>query len=228
VPLLATWGIIQMSIPEGMILTLLGLLAVDALIERLDVLEKIKQALDLLNSPNNVEPRLMWERDVFKNEPMEKYLQGAKELFVSGGSLIGLFREKQEVLEKWLYQTADARLKLIIVDPQLVREGKISVDSIYRDKQKDFVSETEKSLEIVTALQKNFLGKVEVRLTNETPTVTVMIVDRVKARVSINLSRGYPTNRPVFAVSKDKYPDWFNIFDERYYTKLWSTSTEYK
>jgi hypothetical protein len=232
--LLATLGVIQMSIPEGIILSLVGLLAADALIERMDVLEKIKQELDLLNNPHNLEPRLTWEHDVFKNEPFEKYLQGAKELFISGGSLIGFIRDQKEILEKWLYQTPDAKLKLIMVDPKLVRAGRISVDSLYRDRdannsgQENFARETESALERIAAIQKKFYGKVEVRLTTETPSVTVMIVDRVKARVSVNLLRGYPTNRPAFAISKDKYPDWFGIFDERYYTELWSNSKEYK
>lgn len=232
--LLATFGIIQMSIPEGIILSILGLLAIDTLIERMEILEKIKQTLDSLKNSTDVEPRLTWEHDVFKNEPFEKYLQDAKELFVSGGSLIGFLKDQKEVLEKWLYQTPDARLKIIIVDPKLVREGKISVDSLYRDRdennsgQENFARETEGALGRIVAFQRRFLGRIEVRLTNETPSVTVMIVDRVKARVSVNLLRGYPTNRPSFAISKDKFPDWFKIFDERYYTELWSTSIEYR
>jgi uncharacterized membrane protein len=118
--LLATLGILKMSVPEGIILSLLGLLAADALVERMGVLERIQNSLESLNLSDENEPQLMWELDMLENEKFEKYLQGANELFISGGSLIGFLNDQREVLEKWLSQTPDARLKLILVDPKLL------------------------------------------------------------------------------------------------------------
>jgi len=229
--LLAGLGILTISIPEGIMLSLLGLLAADALVERMGILERIQHRLELIDQSEETEPRLMWEPDILRDEPFEKYLRGANELFVSGGSLIGLFREQREVIERWLSQTPDAKLRLILVDPKLVREGKISVESLYRDKDNGedegreiYARETDRALGMIASLQKGFPGKIEVRLTKETPSVTVMMIDRSKARVSVNLYRVYPTQRPAFVLSKAKHPTWFKPFEERYYIELWNKS----
>ena len=229
--LLAALGILTVSVPEGVMLSLLALLAADALVERMGILERIQRSLELMNQSVKSEPHLVWEPDMFRDEPFENYLKGANELFVSGGSLIGLFREQREVIERWLSQTPDAKLRLILVDPKLVREGKLSVESLYRDTDNGenegrelYARETERALGMIASLQKSFPGKIEVRLTKETPSVTVMMVDRSKARVSVNLYRIYPTQRPAFILSKTRHPTWFRPFEERYYIELWSKS----
>jgi hypothetical protein len=223
--LLAGLGMLTLSIPEGILISLLGLLAIDALGERMGVLEQIQQSLDIMTKVGEPKPYLAWEPDVFREVPLEKYLQGANELFISGGSLIGLFTAQRETLRRWLSQTTDTKLLLILVDPEAVRTGKVSVESLHIDQDKEtYARDIDRSLETITNLKRRFPGKIDVRLTDQTPSLTVMMIDRREARVSINLYIAYPDQRPMFELSKTRHPEWFRLFEERYYVRLWDQS----
>lgn len=72
--LLAGLGILTVSIPEGVVLSLLGLLAIDALVERMGILERIQHSLDVVTRIGESRPGLAWESDVFHEVPFENYL----------------------------------------------------------------------------------------------------------------------------------------------------------
>jgi len=106
------------------------------------------------------------------------------------------------------------------------------VESLFRDSTESeadgreiFAREVDKALEMIGLFQKRFPRRIKVRLTKETPSVTVMMTDRSEATVSLNLYRVYPTQRPALVLSKSKHPAWFSLFEERYYTELWSTAS---
>jgi uncharacterized FlaG/YvyC family protein len=220
--LLSITGRLIISIPEGLILSLLALLSIDALLERMTILERIQKNLDELGSSR---PQLRWDSDLYEETPFEKYLQGVEELFVSGGSLISLFTVQREVIARWLKQTSDAKLKLILVDPDALRAGKVTVESLHIDQNKEtYARDIDKSLIIIKNLQEGFPQKIEFRLTDQIPSLTVMIINKSEAMIALNLYTAYAGQRPAFEVSRIKHPIWFKLFYERYYVNLWEKS----
>lgn len=235
VGLLGLLGLIQMSSFEAITLTLLGLLAFDALVERLGILEKIRSSLEAISKSGVSRPYLVWERDLLEKEPFERFLLGANELFISGGSLAGLFRYQSEIISQWLDRAPKARIRLVVLDPSIVRADKVSVASLYRDSELDkeskgqeaYAREIDYTIGKVRLLHKKYASRVEIHVTDKTPSVTVMIVDCARARISVNLNSIYSPQRPVFEVSRTMHPDWFKEFEERYYNELWTGSSPY-
>lgn len=136
-----------------------------------------------------------------------------------------MFTAQREVIGRWLSQTIDAKLLLILVDPEAVRTGKVSVESLHIDQDKEtYAGDIDRSLRIITNLKRSFPGKLKVRLTDQTPSLTVMMIDRREVRVSLNLYLAYPDERPILELSKTRHPKWFRLFKERYYVRLWDKS----
>lgn len=221
----ARLGFLNLSIPEQLLLAVLGLLAVDALVERMRILEHIHHSLDIIGRRAEFQPRLMWETDLLQEVPLDKELQGVNELFVSGGSLFGLLSRQRDLIRRWLSQTIDAKLLLILEDPEAARKGKTPVWSSDIDRGREtYAQDIERSLTIIKSLKEEFSEKIEARLTDQVPSLTIMMIDRSKARVFLNLYMGGPEQRPIFELSKTRHPEWFRLFKERYYDQLWKES----
>jgi hypothetical protein len=224
----ANLGFLILSIPEQVILTLLGLLAIDALVERMQILEQIRHGVGILTGGVGLQPSLIWETDILQRSPMHIYLQGARELFVSGGSLTLLLSRERELIQQWLSQRSDARLLLIFEDPETARKGKTPVWSSYIDHSREtYARDIERSLLIVTRLKDEFSHKIEVHLTDQVPSLTVMMIDRDKARIFLNLYMGGPEKRPALDLSKSKHKEWFRLFEHRYRDQLWQESRQW-
>jgi len=220
--ILVRLGILTLSIPEGLIVALLGLLAIDALGERMGILKRIQDSLDLINKAGESEPRLMWESDLLHEMPFEKYIEKAKEVFIAGGSMHGLFTAQPKVIEQWLNQTKRAKLLLILVDPEAVRTGKVPVQNLHISQNPDdYAQHIDSSLRAIKDLQKSFPGQVEYRLTDQIPSVTVLMVNQSEARVSLNLYLTSPDQRPIFEISRSRHPKWFELFQKKYHVELW-------
>lgn len=218
-------GIVTLSVPEGLVLAVLGLLAFDALGERMGILKRIQDSLDLINKAQDPKPWLMLESELLLEMPLEKYLDKANELFISGGSLHGLLAVQPRVIERWLSQTRQAKLLLILVDPDAVRTGKVSVQHLHISQDKDeYARHIDSSLRTIKKLQKSFPGKVEYRLTDQVPSMTVLMINHNKARVSLNLYLTSPDQRPIFELSRSEHPKWFELFQTKYYIELWEKS----
>lgn len=213
----ANLGFLALSISTQVMLTILGLLAIDALVERMRILEQMRHSLDILSGGGELHPSLTWETDALQRSPLDVYMQGASEVFVSGGSLIGLLSRQREFIRRWLSQTKDARLLLILENPDTARKGKTPVWSSDIDQDREtYARDIEKSLMIVTSLKEEFPQQIEVRLTDQVPSLTTVIVDRTKARISLNLYMGGPEKRPVFELAKRTHGEWLKLFEERY------------
>jgi hypothetical protein len=218
----ANISIIRLSIFEQIALAILGLLAVDALIERKLVLERIKADLSILKDAHMNRPLLTWEDDLVQKSPLESYIKDANELFVSGGHLHNLMERQRYLLENWLKYNKRARILLVLEDPETARKGRTPVLNSDIDKtREDYANKIKTSLGIIAILAQEFPRKVGVKLTKEVPSLTVMIVDQRRARIGVNLYMGGPNKRPMFEVHKDNNPEWFNLFNERYRHKLW-------
>jgi len=218
-------GIINLTTFEQIVLTLLGLISIDALTERLKLLEQMSDNIRMLAGSSEAQPTLIWENELLQLAPLELYLRGCEELFVSGGHLYYLLSGQHELIRSWLYQNKKTTLKLILENPDAAFNGKTPVWSSSIDKsRKPYVQEIGFSLSIISNLMKEFPNRIEVRLTDQTPSLTVMIVDREKARVGLNLYLGGRERRPFFEIVKSKQPDWFKLFEDRYRNLLWTES----
>ena len=239
--LLSVFGITELTLFEELTLGILGLIAIDALVERVNILERILEAVRVEERHG---PELQTEHKLLGEHPFDSFIHGAGEVFICGGSMAGLIKNEFHTLETWLGALKDvngqsarengANLKLLLVDPELVRKGRITVQSLFRyfgmneaHARREYAKDVEKTLRAVSELQTAFPGRVEVRLTKETPSITMLMVDRHKARVSINLYQNDLKNRPIFEIRKDDHHDWFDMFDTLYCCRVWDTAAQF-
>jgi hypothetical protein len=160
---------------------------------------------------------------------MNVFLNGVNELFVSGGHLNNLLVSEKYAITSWLTSNANAKLKLILESPKAARSNHTPVGAGSR---KDYINLIHSSLDILAEQMGQFNTKdnpprIEVRLTDEVPSLTVMIADNHKARINLNLYLGRPVDRPVMEISRARHKTWFDLFDERYRKILWAASREW-
>jgi len=220
----------ELTIFENLVLALLGLIGFDAFIERMGVLEKILTGVE---ENNRVGPEVRVEQELLKEKSFKEFINKSKEIFIFGGSLAGLFNNEFEAIEQWLASNEVAKMKIILVNPQLVLEGKITVQSLFRyldweehRAREYYAQETEKSIQILKSLQRVYPNRIQIRLTKETPSVTILMVDNRKARISINLYQNDPTKRPAFEISTDDHDAWHSIFEKLYCKQIWEKSKD--
>lgn len=200
--LLSIFQVLELTFYENLVLALLGLIGFDSFIERMGILDRILKALE---RKEKVGPEILLEEDLLSERPFDEFVSGADEVFIFGGSLAGLIKHEYNTIERWLTTIKEnskihtskkrgANLKLLLVNPDLVRKGRITVQSLFRyfgmdekHARKEYATDVEKTIRAIGELQKSFPGMIDIRLTKETPSITLVLVDRRKARVSINL-----------------------------------------
>jgi hypothetical protein len=236
---------VNFTLFENLVLVLLGLISFDAFIERMGILERILKALERVEPKG---PELWAEQDLLNGQSFENFIAGAGEVFIFGGSLAGLFKNEFDVIHHWLdsleengrtkikrrKKVHEANLKILLVDPQLVRKGKITVQSLFRyfglseDRaRKAYAKDVEDTLRIISVLKNLFPDRIEIRLTKETPSVAALMVDQRKARISINLYQNDLKKRPIFEIHKDQHREWYSTFESLYYKQVWEESRRY-
>lgn len=240
--ILSLLQVIKFSFFENLTLTLLGLISFDAFIERMGILERILRGVE---RPQHIGPSLMSEEKLLNQYPFEEFIHGAEEVFIFGGSLAGLFKREYDAIVDWLAlkenekkknsKTNNANLKILLVDPKLVKKGKITVQSLFRNFGMDeahartaYAKDVEETLMVISELQKSFPNRIDVRLTKETPSITIMMVDQRRARISINLYQNDLKKRPIFEIHKDVNHEWYSTFENLYYKQVWDLSRRYE
>jgi hypothetical protein len=229
--MLSLLGFVMLTTADQIVLTVFGLLAFNILIERIRILEQIRHDVGSLKKGSTFQPYLIWETDLLAKKPLSSFLQEADKLFISGGSLFGLFSRESELISDWLRGKSRKKkipeLRLILEDPKaaLINNTPIWSSRLGREK---YVENIRTSLDMIESLIEEFPDQIKTRVTDQVPGLTVMIVDENKARIHLNLYRGGPEKRPVFEVSRTEHPDWFRLFEDRYYDQLWKESVEWK
>jgi len=217
-----------------LIVVILTLLSLDNIIERETRFYELKSSLgrsidglkDMIE--NTTEPFLKWFRDL---PDMRSYSDGAKELFFVGATCNTLLTIETNLLEEWVKKGNS--LKFLILDP----EGNWLKDVVLPVNNYDyntFKNEINQALKKIADLKILPNSKVEVRLSNLSPTLGVCIKDGGEylnnfSQIAVHL---YLPNeglgrRPCFILSKAKDGKFFDIFYERYYEQLWNSSKPY-
>lgn len=211
------------TIAEELTLSILTGLVLYAIFERWWLLAGMKEDLDkLAETSGEWQPYAVKERTLHITEPLEKYIEGAQEVFVFGGNLFLLFEKEGLTLERWLSKEVNGKLLLLLLDPEKVKSGKIPVYQFhYENDPVKYAEFVERTLSRIKELQKRFPNRVQFHCTTHNPSVSVMMVDRKKARVSINLTSQRSTERWVLIVLREKHNEAFRDFEMEYRDHLW-------
>lgn len=211
---IAIWGGLTQSLGLGeqVILTLLAFLAIDTFIERLGALDKISENVSFIRSRVGLKG-FLHDRSS-EMPPLERYLEGARELLVCGGSLAGLVPEYREFLRE-ISETCDLRFVLFNPDSPALE----AVAKWAGARPERFKKEIEVTLLILGELIANG-APMKVRLNNSIPALSVMIVDgsapHGKIRVGVHPHRCPPSRRPFFELTRREDERFYPLFYERY------------
>jgi len=213
---------------EQIILGLLAFLAIDSLVERLEMLSNIEEAIgrvnNLVKSQSSRRSMLRHRQD---GPPLDEVISGAREIWVSGVNLptmailTDLFQEKAK---------EGARLRFLGV---AVDRDQVELMARYFGLDKD---ELAASIEVnltrlYDRLVRSFPQNVELRTTTHRPGRGYFIVDPHSDRGYMTaIAYLYQTQethwRPELFLSKRTEPYWFKIYLNEF-KRLWDDATEW-
>ncbi len=217
VGILSLLGRFQVTMAEGVIIALLTLLAVDALVERLSLLEKIDERLGRLPAQEFLQDRSQLIR-------MEELAANATEIWAAGITLVSILHPYYHFYLRKLRDGCN--LRFMVLDPG---SGAAKI----RDKQLPATTITEDIRTTLVVLgnlrsQKELKGKCEVRLSPSYLPFSLVIVDgtKDKGRMIVELLT-YKTDlgqRPHLILRKQENYRWFDFFNGQF-EGLWKDST---
>jgi hypothetical protein len=212
-------GIVPLSTPEEITIALLGLLAVDSLVERSNILERIEKRLNNLSAIQTLQPRANIPK------PIENG-QHATEIIILGVHIMTAFTPYIGFYEERL--RAGCRIRFILIDP-----GSSAIENFNLLKGH---SKTRSHIEVTLGLIQELNNKVdprnkcEVRLASVLMPYSIfavdinsacgsMIVEYQSYRVSID-------DRPHVQLTVRESPYWFDYY-RRQLESIWSESAEW-
>ena len=229
VAFLGIMGLLPLSFQQ-LVITLLGFLAIDTLVERTAFFRQLRDEVGKLRVRKGLRSRLDPSFQDFNS-----YCTGAQDIFLCGLSLGFVTVQQSFLFEERLKNGCN--FKLLIVDPDLAPEAfKLIADHDERGDDPDFAQflrdEIRSSVKILSGLRKlpKRTGHLEVRATKGLPVFTITMVnpqqDSGKIRIEL---RPYKRNRgvrPYIELMKQDSDDrmWYDFFFTNYYMKLWQDS----
>jgi hypothetical protein len=224
---------------DQLILGLLAFLAIDALIERIELLTNIekdvgtlKESKELLKDLKEMITDPFLKKTDHKDLRIESYSEGAKELFFVGASCNTLLTIQTSFMEEWIRQGNS--LKFLLLNPKRKWLEDVILPVI-NYKYDLFREEINQALEKIKYLRSLPNAKVEVRLFSVSPTQGIVIVNGgeylnalSKMIVHLYLPNDVLSTRPCFILSKVNHEKWFNRFHKGYYEELWNSSMPYE
>jgi hypothetical protein len=206
--ILGLFSIIHFTISEAVILSVLGLLATTALIERLSILNRIDHTVryDLPHALGNPTAK-----DVFKTQFRvldEPKLREAKTLDISAVSFNYLAVNRRGLLAELLKN--GRRVRLLVMDP--------SAPGIAHPTPADVPNMIKNSMEILSPLKA--LGKLEIKSCNYSLPFGIVIVDGEKSNgflvVTIYSYKTYADNRPQIVLRHEDNDHWYGFFTTQF------------
>lgn len=209
---------IQLTLAEQIVIALLALLAVDALTERLSVLESLQTKLSNLSAAQALKGRAIIRKPI-------EYAEGANEiriLVIDGASVIipyaGFYERKlKEGCNIWI----------LLLNPESSSVGMWD-KLVNRTDSRAFVEQSLNEVERLTQLKTK--GTCEVRLLDMFLPFSLFIVDGAKESGSMTVEyHAYHVSideRPHVDLSALNDPYWFDYY-RRQFEEAWSTSTDW-
>ena len=214
---LSLFGIITLSIAENITIALLGLLAIDALSERLNVLEGIENKLSSLSAGQTLKSRT----EVL---PVDIHAAHATEICFVAISGISLRVRYFGFLEKKIKD--GCRVRVILLDPDELGVQACNLISRVTTAQADIRSALE-SFRGLMQLEK-VKGKFEVRLSKAFIPFAMQAIDLHKASgsmvVEFHTYKKTLNERPHIFLTALDHPQWFDFYRQQF-EQAWSEST---
>lgn len=221
--ILGVFGVIKVSVAESIILLAVGLLAIDALTERLQVLSRIEMALARIDRPKIVADDFL-HGSYQHLPPLRAQLQAARELWVSGTTLSDLLVPNDDVIRDLVLQ-GDLEVRFLISLPKNPLNTEIA-QVVYAD-AKNPLERLESSLQTTINQLRDLVdrapnGQVEVRFTKKFPLYSLFIIDgnSPKGKLGVQLYSRTNLAPTIFEVSANTDLRWFNRFVDEFHN-LW-------
>jgi hypothetical protein len=220
---LELFGIIQLSVGEQIIMLLLAFLAIDALSERLNTIEKLRKEIRIIQNNQTAANNFFSYRDEIPS--LSDFLMNAKSIDVTGASLLALATQNRLSLEEKLKQ--GCKFRLICFNPHAEQlsemayalSGAISPIGLSRE----ILISLENLQKIITDNPNLF----EVRTYGQSIAHSVVITDgntlQGKMRVEIYVAGKTGPHRPGFFLKKYESPGWFSVFMDEF-EMMWEQS----
>lgn len=218
--------IISLTIGEQLILLLIGLLAIDALTERIAVIRKLSDdIISLRDGYSSAEKFFIFRRH---SVPIEDRIRNAGKIDVYGASLLAITTQNRDLLLKKLQQGCKMRILLYneqnteLLDSTHLLSGALSTQTR--------IDEIKMTLDILRSINSGFSASdcgLEVRTSNEPIVASMLIADSDKSsgemRVELYLIGITGPERPGFHVKKNQDLHWFNFFAS-YFDDRWENA----
>ena len=225
---LELFGVITLSLGEKLLLLLIGLLAIDALTERLTVLENIRSDIRKIGK-NQISLN-----DIFHFRaglpPLEEQLATAKSIDVCGMSLLSISTEHRELLLDKVKK--GCRIRLLLPnsrDENLMQKIAPFVGTLSPEIHTQAITTSLDSLNSLPALVDSKL--MEIRICKYPPAHGLFIINgdtpEGEMRVEMYVYKRVPRNTPGFYIRKSQDLNWFEIFWTEF-EELWASATPYE
>lgn len=213
--ILGLFGLIEVSVSESIILLAIGLLAIDALTERLQILSRIETALTRIDRPKLIADDFL-HSSYQHLPPLMVQLQSVKELWVSGTALSDLLVRNEDVLKSLIMQSG-LRVRFLIAFPKNPLNSEIA-HIVYAD-VKEPLERLELSLQRTINQLKDLIdktpdGQVEVRFTKRFPLYSLFIIDgnSPKGKLNVHLYNHINSTPIIFELTASTDAQWHKKF----------------
>jgi hypothetical protein len=225
---LQLFGVINLSLGERILLLLIGLLGVDALTERLTVLENIRSDIRKIGK-NQISLNDLFHFRA-RLPPLEELLANAKSIDISGMSLLSISTEHRELLLDKVRK--GCRIRLLLPnskDEDLMRKIAPFVGTLSAEIHTQAIITSLDSLTSLPALFNSDL--MQIRICDYPPAHGLFIINgntpEGNVRVELYVYKRVPRNTPGFYIRKSQDLNWFEIFWTEF-EDLWANATPYK
>jgi hypothetical protein len=207
-------GYVPLKNRDGLIVAMLALLALDALVERVSVVDAIERRLANLETPTIL-------RDRSTLTQMTTMAVGAKEIAACGITLATLVPTHHDFWREKLQRGVS--LRFMMVDPD-----KAAWQTWCENQRTPSPGDLTFALNsLVSLMTESYPGKIEVRLSPEILPVSISGVDfgseNGRMNVELVFTRTDLPRRPHVHLTKMASPEWFGFF-ANIYEDLWSRS----
>jgi hypothetical protein len=219
VAVLSALHLIAATLIEHVIILLLALLAIDSLVERQGILERL---LDRLEGNPGISPL----RSRAEMPPLPEQLQGAKEIRLFAVSGISLLQANLALMKNKVEEGCSFKVMLLNPESAFVASWSAMVKAT-RAK-----SDIESMLEALDLLRTTKgRGVCELRIVDVLPTYSMFLIDPLtdNGRMSLDFhTAGGPlAERPMVVLRRIHHPHWFDFFVGQF-DAAWNEAKEWK
>lgn len=226
--LLNVLGILNFSLAENILLLIVGLLAIDSLTERVDVLAKISAALNRIESPkSNIDEITIPASSL---PPLEERLKNVQTLWVSGIAIPELLAASESVLSTLM---SEKKLKVRLLISPLESPFIQELANINYPNEKISLERLQKNIErtniiIQGLMEKAPLGFLEVKVLHNFPLQSLFITDantpESEVQVFLFVHQGKPPG--VFRIKNSPTAKWHPLFEQEF-RYLWERASTF-